>query len=397
MRVAIYHNLPSGGAKRALFEYIKNTAAEVEYDLYRIDDPINEDFLDLRPLVNQVYSYPPNDITIPRYLKGVRMIEPFLRLRRLVALQQKIAQDIDAKGYDLVFVHHCRITQSPALLSFLTTPSLYFMQEPRRIGYEYLFKPTFAQITGPASWLRQTQQKRLEKQTALVDAKAERAATLVLANSYYSRESILRAYGTDSIVEYLGIDAKDFALGSKKRDKAVISVGALHPIKGHDFIITALATIPEADRPKLRIVYDRALDGFDETLRKLAKRNQVELELFHNVSQAKLVELYQSSSVTACAAQLEPFGFTPLEAMSCGTPVVDVEEAGYRETVVDQVNGLLVDKDAAAFGAAVHSITQGHNRFEPTTLRKYVTDNWSWEKSVASLLKLYQRTTEQPS
>ena len=51
--------------------------------------------------------------------------------------------------------------------------------------------------------------------------------------------------------------------------------------------------------------------------------------------------------------RLEPFGFAPLEANACGTPVLAVAEGGVRETIVDGVNGLLVDDDPRAMADAV--------------------------------------------
>jgi glycosyltransferase involved in cell wall biosynthesis len=41
-------------------------------------------------------------------------------------------------------------------------------------------------------------------------------------------------------------------------------------------------------------------------------------------------------------SRLEPFGFTPLEASACGTPVVAIAEGGVRETVFHGKNSLLV-------------------------------------------------------
>ncbi|NBU99759.1 MAG: glycosyltransferase, partial [Spirochaetia bacterium] len=41
----------------------------------------------------------------------------------------------------------------------------------------------------------------------------------------------------------------------------------------------------------------------------------------------------------------EPFGYAPLEASSCGTPVVGVPEGGIRETVKDGINGFLSESN----------------------------------------------------
>ena len=37
MKVAIYHNLPPGGAMRVLHEFVRRSHTEHEYDLYSVD------------------------------------------------------------------------------------------------------------------------------------------------------------------------------------------------------------------------------------------------------------------------------------------------------------------------------------------------------------------------
>ena len=56
MRIAIYENLPPGGAKRASFEFGRFLAQRHEVDLYRLSITDNRAF-DLAPLVHQVYTY----------------------------------------------------------------------------------------------------------------------------------------------------------------------------------------------------------------------------------------------------------------------------------------------------------------------------------------------------
>src|SRR3954447_14383079 len=52
------------------------------------------------------------------------------------------------------------------------------------------------------------------------------------------------------------------------------------------------------------------------------------------------------------APHLEPFGYAPLEANACGTPVVALAEGGVRETVHHEVNGLLVSHASSELFAA---------------------------------------------
>ncbi len=44
-------------------------------------------------------------------------------------------------------------------------------------------------------------------------------------------------------------------------------------------------------------------------------------------------------------AHKEPFGLTPIEAFSIGTPAIFVDEGGFRDTIVDGKCGRLIDRN----------------------------------------------------
>ena len=51
MRIAVYHELPSGGAKRALFETVRRLAERHIVDVFTVTGA-DHDFCDLRPFVH---------------------------------------------------------------------------------------------------------------------------------------------------------------------------------------------------------------------------------------------------------------------------------------------------------------------------------------------------------
>ena len=73
----------------------------------------------------------------------------------------------------------------------------------------------------------------------------------ILVNSLFSRESVVRAYGMESDVCYLGVDSDRFPAVNGRREPQMISVGFLYFGKGADRALKAIASIPKLQRPRL--------------------------------------------------------------------------------------------------------------------------------------------------
>lgn len=387
MKIAIYHNLPSGGAKRALYEQIKHTKAHHEYHLYRFDFDANESYLDLRPMVKEVFNYSLGDNFRFSALRDLRKIDQ---------LQRKIAADIDAAGYDLVYVTHCQFTQSPGVLKYLATPSLYYIHEPRRQDYEYnISAHNVGSFTGPKGALKQMANKRVH----VYDVESARSSTRQICNSYFTQENILRSYGLYAQVCYQGIDSQLFQVAKSRPDMPyVLSVGAIDPFKGHMLTLEALSNISKQYQPKFVIVADRGAERHRAELQSLASNRGVDLDIQSQVTDSELTQLYGQASMVVCAAELEPFGLTPLESMACGTPVVAIRQGGYKETVVEGVNGWFADQSVASLSQVIADVLSGSKKPELSgqKLHDYVAKQWSWQSGAKNLEAAYQSFMELP-
>jgi glycosyltransferase involved in cell wall biosynthesis len=401
VRIALYHNLTSGGSKREAYEFTKQFARNGHtVDLY-CPSTANEEFLSLAHIVHQSFTF---DLRLgdnfsgrlPLFRRYVDLAILLRNLRRLREVAQRIAAQIDAGAYDFVFAHHDRIVQSPYLLRFLRTPSAYYCAEPMREFYEPPIVRPYQRPRGavaqmqrrwyaPARWLR----NRVVKSE---DRKNVRCASLLLTNSYFTAESIYRAYGLRARVSYLGVDAERFKPLDLERGDFVLSVGAVSPLKGYDFLIEALAQLPTNVRPRLLIVGNTASTGETAFLQQQAEACSVVLEFRVNVSDDELVRLYNQARAFVYSPVLEPFGFAPLEAMACGAPVVAVQEGGVRESVLDSITGFLTPRQPDAFAAALMRVLTdaacakqlGQNG------RQRVLEFWTWEQAYARLAENVQ-------
>ena len=376
MRIAVFANLPPGGARRAAYELVRHTVSDHDYDYHRISLPDPADRLaekqEIGDLAKEVFDHPFRPATA-----GPESGRRVLDIRAMAALQETIARDIDGRGYDLVFVHHDRWTHAPALLRFLHTPSLYFVQEPRRQSFEYPMMHRHRPAAGLGSRAARLVASTFDVWMRENDIRATRAATSLVANSYHSAESIYRAYGRHPAVSYLGVDDEVFRIGGSQRH-GVLAVGALDPIKGHDLAVEAVGRVAPALRPPLTVVFDRERPGVRDRLVALASAQGVDLRLRGGIDDRELVALYQSSVATICAGAVEPFGLTTIESLACGTPVVAVNEGGYREVVRDGENGFLVDRRPDRLGAAVAAVVGHPSRWAPAELRSSVLPTFSW-------------------
>ena len=391
MRVALYHNLPPGGALRVLHEFVRRSRTEHEYDLYTVDLGPFDDFAyararaeqhDLTPYVAQSRRYPVMGPLVARAVPA--------KVWRLTAqwwmeqVERRIAADINAGGYDAVLVNSCSVTHSPALLRFLDAPSLYYMNEPRRRSFEAGYQP----VGRTGSPVRRGVAFAVEQRLRRGDREAVRAATRVVANSYFTAEAIQRAYGRDATVCYLAVDDEAFdVVPATPRGLSVMSVGSLEAFKGHDLVVRALGLLPGGGRPALDLVYERCDDAYRAEVEALAASSGVELRLHTGISDDRLAGLYRSAATTVVCARLEPFGLVPLESLACGTPVVAVREGGYRETVVHEQNGYLVDRSPAGIADGLSRVLAGALRKTPEELRATVVPRWSWDGAVKRQLE----------
>jgi glycosyltransferase involved in cell wall biosynthesis len=256
----------------------------------------------------------------------------------------------------------------------VSIPSVIYLGEPYRWLYEALPRlPWLAPPDRGASLLKPSTLK-----AAIVDWKLIRNLRLqareefenaagfsgILVNSYFSRESVLRAYGLDADVCYLGINSDFFVDKNLNRTHSLVGLGSITPAKNVRLCIEAVGRV-SAPRPTLIWVGNIADTGYLDEMKALARSRDVVFEARVGVSDSELIDILNHSMALLYAPRLEPFGLAPLEANACGLPVIAVAEGGVRETMVNQVTGLLVENSPAAMAEAIERLSA-----DPSLARK---------------------------
>ena len=360
MKIAVYHNLVSGGNKRSLHDTIRGMKAQGHrVEVYNLSTS-EEMLFSLRAVADKVITRP---LWNPRLRGPLQSLTPFVRLLQLVPLWQTnraIARTINSEAYDLVWVANCSITQHPIVLSYLKKPYILYTAEHYRGHYDRMMWKLRAAARNSHTLAHTAYDAYFRLFTwivSYVDAWSIQSVARILVNSQHTQENVMRFYGKKSAVLYLGVDTATFVPLSGTKENMILSVGALNPMKGHEYVIRSLQYLPPHQRPRLVIVADRA-EARSERLRleMLADTLHVDLRILMGVSDIELVDLYNRAKLVVCASFLEPFGLVPLEAMACATPVVAVREGGYRESVLHEETGLLVPRDEQAIGEAIGQI-----------------------------------------
>jgi len=399
MRIAVWHNLPSGGGKRALYNHVRGLVGRGHVLESWCPPTVDPQYLPLNELIREhvvPFHWSPKRPRgrIRRALANYTNIID--KLRAMDEHCKQCAEEINQRGFDLLFSNTCQF--------FGVSSRVIYLQEPHRVLYEAIPRLPWLALPSPDNgrrWPGLKFVKRFVKdlitvQGLRVQAREEqsnaRAFDAILVNSYFSRECTLRAYGVDAKTCYLGVDTKLFIRTHRPKEDLVVGVGAFVPTKNIRFIIQALAHLPDP-RPHFIWIGNDADTGYFDELRQLALSNGVSYETRLRISDTELVDTLNRALLLAYAPRLEPFGLVPLEANACGTPVVAVAEGGVRETVIDGLNGILVEPDPRAMAAAIQRLRDDHAYATHLGQNGYdlVSHRWSLE---ASLDRLEQRFTE---
>jgi len=399
MRIAVFHDLPSGGAKRTLHELVKRLRLRHAIELYALTTA-DESFCDLRPLVaaHRQIAYAPSRLFNAPFGR-LNQIQRWRDLGRLSVLGRALATRIDAEGYDIVWAEPSRWTQAPPLLSYLATPSVYHFHEPPRVLYEPLLNERAARSRRRVLDYFDPLPRLFRARARRLDWLATRAARRVVVNSRFTGDELRRIYGVESDLAYRGVDVERFRPGAEARRREVLSVGAIQPSKGFDFLLHALAELPASVRPPLRIVGNSEVDDEAGFLAGLAARLGVELHIEVGLDDAELARRYAEAALLVYAPHREPLGLAPLEAMACATPVVAVAEGGVPETVVDGVTGRLVPRDARAFAAVVGELLADASARQRMgrAAREHVCRAFSWDVAVARVEREFLDLVRSPA
>jgi len=148
------------------------------------------------------------------------------------------------------------------------------------------------------------------------------------------------------------------------------------------------------------ITFIIAGSGPDEKkIKNLIQKNQLTgCKMLGWLSPDEMIKYYQASDVYVLSSVSgEGFPITILEAFSCGIPVIATRTGGQIEIVKNGINGFLVDSNSPSqIVEKIEFLEKNENIKEEMaiTSRNIVQENFSWNKNIKELIKIYEDTLE---
>lgn len=355
------------------------------------------------------------DRTKPRQesLEGVTLIRYFLggkhQLVDVLTLPFSLIPALRAvtgqKSFDLVLLHHVESGFWASFFCPKLLPIVYYFHSPWYLE----FKIRKERSGGPPSPAARGIAFILKS----IQAAALRPAGRIIVESDYMKKNLFEM--DPSLIQKPvhnlppGIDLDRFRpavdreavrvrLGFKKSSFILLTVRRLVPRMGIDLLMDALPTILKKYPETSLCVIGKG--EMKAALKDHARRLGLDRAVHFPgaVAAGDLISYYQAADLFVIPSlDLEGFGLVTLEALACGTPVVGTKVGGTKEILEKLDQRFLVDEPSA------EKIAQGILRWmeNPEELskmrsrvRQFVEDEYSWEREIEALEKIFDQAVE---
>ncbi len=301
MKIAVWHNLPSGGGKRALYDHVRGLRARGHTVESWCPPTADQSYLPLGDLIPEhvvpALRRPRSSAYSLAHLLTLRTYAQSI-LSEFDEYARQCAEEINRSGCDLLFANSSADIATSSIGRYVKLPKLLYLQEPFRYLYEAEPHLPWMALPAPRRWTPRHLADVLHNSVRVrgwrIQLREEwlnaRAYDTILVNSLYSRESVLRAYGLNARVCYLGIDNNKFVNRHLPREDFIVGLGSIGPRKNIGFVIEALARVPEP-RPKLIWIGNTVADAYLAELEQAARSSQVDFTPQAMIADDALIDL----------------------------------------------------------------------------------------------------------
>lgn len=274
-------------------------------------------------------------------------------------ISQKDILDINP---DVIHTHHPFLVGNLGIkLSTRLNRPLFFTAHTQYITYSNLHTPIFSPlISGHLVHLAKHCQK-------------------IICPSPESKQSFNQLGILNTKIIFNGIET-DLFVPTKHHNPIpkILFVGRLEKEKNIDLLVQVIHELSRSNFPhQFRIVGSGSLMSKLKTLGQLDRKD--------------LIQEYQNADLFFTPSTSEVMPLTVIEAMSCGTPIICINNAKLNSLVHPGINGIEINPNPKEIASQIIALLKNHSQLNKFSLnaRQHAL-KFSIEKSVTNLLKTYQ-------
>ena len=281
------------------------------------------------------------------------------------------------------------ILHSPTFISPIITgcPVILTIYDLNHILYPETFEPLYRQYL---NLLLPICAKRATK----IITTSESSRKDIIGNLHVGEDKVEVIYGAASPIFGRLDTENNFQSVLKKfriRTPYILNVGTLEPRKNISGLLKAFSMLKERKSipHKLVIVGEK---GWRHKIifKAISSLNLQDEVIFTSyISDEELMILYNKCNVFVYPSLYEGFGLPPLEAMTCGAPVITSNTSSLPEVVGNA--GIMINPDnTEELCETIYTVIENNSLME--NMRKKSLERaklFSWEKSARQLLKIY--------
>ncbi len=225
---------------------------------------------------------------------------------------------------------------------------LYLLEPHRGFHEDSLHRNLFGKLQRPKFITNLLLSKGRNNDLRIVKQFSQKNNTIVTGNSSYTSRRIEEVYGIKCDFIHPCVDRKEYTDDIKqspnpypesKTSEYVVTIGTANWAKG------TIETISMLSGTDISLVHVGGGSNSEiKILHSHASFKKVDLWVAPQLSSQQLSVLMKESLAIVSMAHKEPFGLTPIEAFSIGTPAIFVDDGGFRDSIIDGDCGRLLPR-----------------------------------------------------
>jgi mannosyltransferase len=185
---------------------------------------------------------------------------------------------------------------------------------------------------------------------------------------------------------------QDIRRDNIEQENIILCAGRVRKAKGQQVLLESAKVLKQHENWALVIVGKVDKPIFLEDLAAIAKKHEIEKQVYFIDETKDIISYYQASKLVVIPSYSEGFSLVTAEAMSCGCSVIATKNVGVHSSLITHSkNGYLVDVgnvselETLLLKAITNEIPHLGKK-----ARKEIIENWSAEKEANHLMEIYK-------